>query len=181
MTTIVNVHLVEQGKIATLLRSRQSIHVKQTHVDQTEFVSLQVSNCVYNIIQIRNHYYIWHLKANGHWCFCNDGKNGFSCNELADEVFSNPLCRPDSCLNGGRCLPMNNSIICACKPNYYGPKCQFKLNNLTAKETCLTNVCKNNGICKLRNGNGKLFNKYKLLVFFFISRNNYSISSGLWV
>lgn len=65
---------------------------------------------------------------------------------------------------------MNNSIICACKPNFYGPKCEFKLksviaasavssksdrNDVTSREACLTNVCLNNGSCSIRRGKGK--------------------------
>jgi hypothetical protein len=51
---------------------------------------------------------------------------------------------------------MNKSIICACKSGYYGAKCEYKHNNLTSKETCVTNVCQNNGKCSLQNGKGNL-------------------------
>ena len=79
------------------------------------------------------------------------------------------LCGRDTCLNGGRCIPMNNSIICACKSNYYGPKCEFKLNSVVqsastssdgssaSRDSCLTNVCLNNGSCSIKRGKGNIY------------------------
>ena len=89
---------------------------------------------------------------------------------------------------------MNNSIICACKSNFYGPRCEFKLKSrnsaaaaaaigdansgsgsamgsgsglvgavgaaTSSKESCLTNVCLNNGSCAIKKGRGELQLKY---------------------
>jgi Notch-like protein len=94
---------------------------------------------------------------NGYWCFCNDGKNGFKCNRSQNEEYLyNNKCKKSTCFNDAKCLPMNNSIICACKSGYYGAKCEYKLGNLTTKEMCLTNVCQNNGKCSIQNGKGNL-------------------------
>jgi hypothetical protein len=46
MTIIVNVHLVEREKIATLLQNPHLTHAKQIHVDQMVFALQQVSNHV---------------------------------------------------------------------------------------------------------------------------------------
>jgi hypothetical protein len=79
---------------------------------------------------------------------------------LDDSRAISSMCLPDSCLNDGRCIPMNNSVICACEIGYYGPKCEFKLNTFRT-EACLTNVCQNNGICSIKKGRGKFW----LLIF----------------
>lgn len=93
------------------------------------------------------------------------------------------LCGRDTCLNGGRCIPMNNSIICACKSNYYGPKCEFKLNSVvqsastssdgstSSRDSCLTNVCLNNGSCSIKRGKGNIN-----LIWYQVKKSN-----KLWV
>lgn len=47
---------------------------------------------------------------------------------------------------------MNNSILCSCKKNYFGPKCEYLSNNFKTRESCLNNVCKNAGTCVIKNG-----------------------------
>ena len=47
---------------------------------------------------------------------------------------------------------MNNSILCSCKKNYFGPKCEYLSNNFKTRESCLNNVCKNAGTCVVKNG-----------------------------
>lgn len=75
---------------------------------------------------------------------------------MEDEKIVNSLCSRDSCLNDGKCIPMNNSIICACTLDYYGPKCEYKLAG-PKSEKCITNVCQNNGTCTMIAGQGIKF------------------------
>ncbi len=154
MTIIVSVPWAEMERIAIPLQRTRQILAQQIHVVQMEFALQQVS--VYVSTNQKNSFsHLFIFKANGYWCFCNDGENGLSCNNLERKAHVSSLCSEDACLNEGRCLPMNNSIICACKSNFYGPKCQYKLNRMIIKEKCVTNVCQNNGVCSLLNSRGR--------------------------
>ena len=57
-------------------------------------------------------------------------------NELPNQPITAQYCTSETCLNGGRCLAMNNSILCSCKKNYFGPKCEYLSNNFKTRESC---------------------------------------------
>ena len=44
------------------------------------------------------------MLANGHWCYCNNGKQGRSCHNLDDQPLDTKACSESTCLNGGKCL-----------------------------------------------------------------------------
>lgn len=49
------------------------------------------------------------MLANGHWCYCNNGKQGRSCHNLDDQPLDTKACSESTCLNGGKCLAFNTS------------------------------------------------------------------------
>ena len=63
--------------------------------------------------------------------------------------------RQNPCLNDGQCIPQQNGIVCICKSDFTGERCQYrkprpKLGIRTIpKDICKTNkfVCSNNGLC----------------------------------
>jgi hypothetical protein len=83
-----------------------------------------------------------------------NGQNGLSCNEnetlyemkqkyyqiirerkeSLNEILTkhSKQCDDDSsCMNDGECLSMSlNSILCLCKQGFYGPRCQYKYNDI---------------------------------------------------
>ena len=56
-----------------------------------------------------------------------------------DEIV--PLCKTDTCSNGGLCIEKDDSFICACAPGFHGERCELPLNE------CPNVVCYNNGNC----------------------------------
>lgn len=55
-------------------------------------------------------------------CLCENGWQGFQCDENINECLSNP------CKNNGTCVDKINGYICSCSENWEGESCQKDVN-----------------------------------------------------
>ena len=61
------------------------------------------------------------------------------------------------CLNGGKCVGLNESKVCACQPDYYGDNCEMKIES--RNKPCQQLSCKNGGVCKVVKSGGDYYAK----------------------
>jgi hypothetical protein len=117
---------------------------------------------VYNLNIVKSQIIILFLiyPANGYWCFCDDGNQGLTCTKSNEKV---NMCSPNSCLNNGKCYTIEQSIVCACSSNFYGPKCEYSRINSIFTPECNSQLCYNNGVCSLSNNTCKFI---KLISYF---------------
>ena len=82
-------------------------------------------------------------------CFCLNGFSGSRC-EISPFVTTTTTtlttttartCASQPCLNSATCVPLQNSFICVCPPNFSGVLCEQVKNN------CASNPCQNGGTC----------------------------------
>lgn len=75
---------------------------------------------------------------------CEDGYTGARCTEISPDTQS---CSPDSCLNNGKCVVLNNKEICDCPLEYMGSKCQKPVEK--DLNPCTKMDCRHGGVCQV--------------------------------